>query len=242
MLRSIVWYIVFFGTLILSIPAMIRTKMLTKKGLEEKRDEVVYKTTTTWAKILLKVAGVKVTVHGLENIPKDKNVLYIGNHQGNFDIPIYMSKIPGLKGFVSKIEVKKIPGVRTWMEYMYCVFMDRSSIRKSGEAIIEGIKILKKGHSLVIFPEGTRSKGNTMGEFKAGSFKLATKSKVPIVPVTMNGSYKIMEANKKKWMVKPTNVDLYIHPAIETSNLTKEEQDTLNSKVYEIIKSKLPQD
>ena len=242
MLRSIIWYIVFFGTLILSIPAMIRTKMLTKKGLEEKRDEVVYKTTTTWAKILLKIAGVKVKVHGLENIPKDKNVLYIGNHQGNFDIPIYMSQIPGLKGFVSKIEVKKIPGVRTWMEYMYCVFMDRSSLRKSGEAIIEGIKILKKGHSLVIFPEGTRSKGDKMGQFKAGSFKLATKSKVPIVPVTMSGSYKIMENNKKKWLVKPAIVDLYIHPAIETANLNKEEQDVLITNVYEIIKSKLPQE
>lgn len=241
MLRSIVWYIVFFGTLILDIPAMIRVKMLTKKGLEEKRDKLVYKVTTTWSRILLKVAGVKVTVHGLENIPTDTNVLYIGNHQGNFDIPIYMSQIPGLKGFVSKIEVKKIPGVRTWMEYMYCVFMDRSSIRKSGEAIIEGIKILKSGHSLVIFPEGTRSKGDNMGDFKAGSFKLATKSKVPIVPVTMNGSYKIMENSKKKWIVKPSHVDLYIHPAIETANLTKEEQDVLPTKVYETIKSKLPQ-
>ncbi len=241
MLRSIVWYIVFFVTLILDIPAMIRVKMLTKKGLEEKRDKLVYKVTTTWARILLKVAGVKVTVHGLENIPNDTNVLYIGNHQGNFDIPIYMSQIPGLKGFVSKIEVKKIPGVRTWMEYMYCVFMDRSSIRKSGEAIIEGIKILKSGHSLVIFPEGTRSKGDNMGDFKAGSLKLATKSKVPIVPVTMNGSYKIMENSKKKWIVKPSHVNLYIHPAIETANLTKEEQDVLPTKVYEIIKSKLPQ-
>ena len=241
MLRSIVWYIVFFSTIVLRIPAMIRAKNLTKKGLEEERDRLVYKSTVSWAKTLLKVAGVKVTVHGVENIPKDKNVLYIGNHQGNFDIPIYMSEIPGLKGFVSKIEVKKIPGIRTWMEYMYCVFMDRSSLRKSGEAIIEGVKILKKGHSLVIFPEGTRSKGDKMGDFKAGSFKLATKSKVPIVPVTMNGSYKIMEINKKKWQVKPTHVDLYIHPAIETANLTKEEQDALITKVYDVIKSKLPQ-
>ncbi|MBE6052807.1 MAG: 1-acyl-sn-glycerol-3-phosphate acyltransferase [Clostridium sartagoforme] len=239
MLRSIIWYIVFFGTLILSIPAMIRTKMLAKKGLEEKKDKLVYKTTTAWARTLLKVAGVKVTVHGLENIPKDKNVLYIGNHQGNFDIPIYISEIPGLKGFVSKIEVKKIPGVRTWMEHMYCVFMDRGSLRKAGEAIIEGVKILKKGHSLVIFPEGTRSKGNAMGEFKAGSFKLATKSKVPIVPVTMDGSYKVMENSKSKWLIKPANINLYIHPAIETSNLSKDEQDALPSKVHEIIKSKL---
>ena len=240
MFRSIIWYIVFFATLIISMPAMIRTKMLDKKGLIEKRDKLVYKVTTLWASTLLKVAGVKVTVHGLENIPKDKNVLYVGNHQGNFDIPIYMSKIPGLKGFVSKIEVKKIPGVRTWMEYMYCVFMDRSNIRKSCEAIIEGIRILKKGHSIVIFPEGTRSKGDKMGEFKAGSFKLATKSKVSIIPVTMSGSYKIMEKSKKKWIVKPAHVDLYIHPEIETANLSKEEQDELPKKVYEIIKSKLP--
>lgn len=241
MLRSIVWYIVFFCSLIFKIPALIRTKMLTKKDLEEERDKLVYKVTTSWANTLLKAAGVKVTVHGLENIPKDTNVLYIGNHQGNFDIPIYMSQIPGLKGFVSKIEVKKIPGVRTWMEYMYCVFMDRSSLRKAAEAIIEGVKILKKGHSLVIFPEGTRSRGDKMGELKAGSFKLAIKSKVPIVPVTMNGSYKIMEDSKKKWIIKPAHVDLYIHPAIETANLTREEQATLHTRVYKTIKSKLPE-
>ena len=241
MLRAILWYFLFFITLIISIPSMIRTDILTKKGLIDKRDSLVYKVTTLWASVLLKIAGVKVNVHGLENLPKDRTVLFIGNHQGNFDIPIYLCKIPGLKGFVSKIEVKKIPGVRTWMKYMYCVFMDRSNIRKSGEAIIEGIRILKSNHSLVIFPEGTRSKGDKMGEFKAGSFKLATKSKAPIVPVTMNGSYKIMENNKRKWMIKPTTVDLYIHPIIETYNLTKEEQDELPKKVYEIIKSKLPQ-
>ena len=240
MLRSIIWYLVFFITIIISFPAMIRTNMLDKKGLIDKRDTLVYKVTTAWANILLKVAGVKVNVHGLENLPKDRSVLFIGNHQGNFDIPIYMSKIPGLKGFVSKVEVQKIPGVRTWMKYMYCVFMDRSSIRKSGEAIIEGIKILKSNHSLVIFPEGTRSKGDTMGEFKAGSFKLATKSKAPIVPVTMNGSYKIMESNNKKWILKPAEVDLYIHPVIYTDSLSKEEQEELPKKVYEIIKSKLP--
>ena len=240
MLRSIAWYIVFFVGLLLSMPSMIKTKRLDKKGLENEKEKLVHKATTAWANRLLKVAGVKVTVHGLENLPKDQNVLFIGNHQGNFDIPIYITKIPGLKGFVSKIEVKKIPGVSTWMEYMHCIFMDRSNLRKAGEAIIQGVKVLKNGHSLVIFPEGTRSKGDKMGEFKAGSFKLATKSKVPIVPVTMSGSYKIMESNKKKWIVQHAHVDLYIHPAIETANLTKEEQDALPKKVYEIIKSKLP--
>ncbi|GAA0749246.1 MULTISPECIES: lysophospholipid acyltransferase family protein [Clostridium] len=240
MLRSIAWYVVFFMGLLRSIPSMIKTKRFNEKDMAEEKERLTFKATSAWANSLLKVAGVRVNVHGLENLPKDQNVLFIGNHQGNFDIPIYISKIPVPKGFVSKIEVKKIPGVSTWMEYMHCVFMDRSNLRKAGEAIIQGVKVLKNGHSLVIFPEGTRSKGDKMGEFKAGSFKLATKSKVPIVPVTMSGSYKIMESNKRKWIIKPANVDLYIHPAIETTNLTKEEQDILPKKVYEIVKSKLP--
>ncbi|MPM15003.1 hypothetical protein SDC9_61368 [bioreactor metagenome] len=240
MLRSIAWYVVFFMGLLRSIPSMIKTKRFDEKDMAEEKERLTFKATSAWANSLLKVAGVRVNVHGLENLPKDQNVLFIGNHQGNFDIPIYISKIPVPKGFVSKIEVKKIPGVSTWMEYMHCVFMDRSNLRKAGEAIIQGVKVLKNGHSLVIFPEGTRSKGDKMGEFKAGSFKLATKSKVPIVPVTMSGSYKIMESNKRKWIIKPANVDLYIHPAIETTNLTKEEQDILPKKVYEIVKSKLP--
>ncbi|EOR24464.1 1-acyl-sn-glycerol-3-phosphate acyltransferase [Clostridium sartagoforme AAU1] len=240
MLRSIAWYVVFFMGLLRSIPSMIKTKRFDEKDMAEEKERLTFKATSAWANSLLKVAGVRVNVHGLENLPKDQNVLFIGNHQGNFDIPIYISKIPVPKGFVSKIEVKKIPGVSTWMEYMHCVFMDRSNLRKAGEAIIQGVKVLKNGHSLVIFPEGTRSKGDKMGEFKAGSFKLATKSKVPIVPVTMSGSYKIMESNKRKWIINPANVDLYIHPAIETANLTKEEQDILPKKVYEIVKSKLP--
>lgn len=239
MIRSIIWYLFFFITLLISMPWALRVKMLDKKGLTEKKDKLVDKVTKIWANSLLKLAGVKVNVHGLENIPKDKTVLFIGNHQGNFDIPIFISKIPTLKGFISKVEVEKIPGIATWMNHMNCVFMDRSSLRKSSEAIIKGIKILKGGHSLVIFPEGTRSKGDKMGEFKAGSFKLATKSKVPIVPVTISGSYKIMETNKKTRIIKPSTVDLYIHKPVETSNLSKEEQDELPKKVKEIIAGKL---
>jgi len=115
--------------------------------------------------------------------------------------------------------------------------MDRSNLRKSAAAIIEGVKIIKAGHSLVIFPEGTRSKGGPLGEFKAGSFKLATKSNAPIVPITINGSYKLMEANNNR--IKAANVELFIHPPIETKNLSKEEQEKLPTVVKEIIASKL---
>ena len=240
MFKTIIWYAYFFLSIPLTIPTLLKVKKLTKEGKIEERDALVHKFTSNWARKLLKIIDVKVNVHGIENLPKDKNVLFIGNHQGNFDIPIYMSYIDIPKGFVAKIELTKMAGIKTWMEYMNCIFMDRSSIRKAGEAIVTGIKSLKSGNSLVIFPEGTRSRGDKMGEFKAGSFKLATKSKVPIVPVTIDGSYKIMEANSNKHL-KSATVELFIHPMIETANLSKEEQDNLPERVKTIIGSKLPQ-
>lgn len=238
MIRTIIWFIWFALSLIISTPFILRIKYLIKKNRIEESEALIYKCTNLWANSLLKVAGVKVNVHGVENIPKDKTVLFVGNHQGNFDIPIYITQIPKVIGFISKIEVEKIPVVRTWMNFLHCVFMDRSNLRKSGEAIIKGIKNLKAGNSIVIFPEGTRSKSGPMKEFKAGSFKLATKSKCPIVPVTMDGSFKIMEHGNGPW-IKSATVNLYFHPAIETANLTKEEQDMLPKTVQSIVASKL---
>lgn len=237
MFRTIIWFGHFALSLATNIFPMWKVNSLEKQGKLEEKDAYVHRVSTKWAMSQLKYAGAKVTVHGKENIPKDVPVVFIANHQGNFDIPLLMSYIEKPKGFIAKIETLKIPLVRTWMKNLHCVFMDRSNLRKSASAIIEGVKIIKEGHSLVIFPEGTRSKGGPLGDFKAGSFKLATKSKAPIVPITINGTYKLMEANGNK--IKPADVEIYIHPAIETANLSKEEQEALPEAVKEIIASRL---
>lgn len=237
MLRTIIWYTTFATSLIGKIPQMYTVKSLEKKGLIVERDEYIDKVSSKWALNRVKLSGAKVKVFGQENIPSDKPVVFISNHQGNFDIALFMSHINKPKGYIAKIEMKKLPVIRNWMKYMNCVFMDRSNIRKSAEAIVEGVNIIKKGYSLVIFPEGTRSKGDKIGEFKAGSFKLATKSKAPIIPVTIKGSYKLMEANGSK--IKPAEVEIYIHPPIDTVGLSKEELESLPEKVKTIIQTKL---
>ena len=238
MIRTIIWFIWFWMSLLISIPFLFRVKYLYKKERIDEAKNLIYKCTSAWARSLLKLAGAKITTHGLENLPKDKTVLFVGNHQGNFDIPIYLSQMPHLIGFIAKVELEKVPLVSSWMSLMKCVFMDRSNLRKSGEAIIHGIKNLKSGYSMVIFPEGTRSKGDATGEFKSGSFKLATKAKCPIVPVTMKGSYKIMEHGNGPW-IKPTSIEFFIHEAIDTAILSKEELAELPIIVENIIKSKL---
>ncbi|MDD7795213.1 lysophospholipid acyltransferase family protein [Clostridium sp. 'White wine YQ'] len=237
MFRTIIWFVHFALSLIGTIPKMIKYKGAVERGKTPEEIQGINEVVRKWALSQIKYSGARVTVHGEENVPKDRGVLFISNHQGNFDIPLFIGYIDKPKGFIAKIELTKIPIVHIWMKYIDCVFMDRSSVRKSGEAIVEGIKLLKKGTSMVIFPEGTRSKGDKLGEFKAGSFKLATKSKVPIVPVTIKGSYKLMEQNGSK--IRPADVELFIHPMIETANLTKEEMDELPKRVKSIIAEKL---
>lgn len=237
MLRTIAWYTNFAASLLVKVPHMYKVKSLKNKLDEKTFEEEVHKITAKWAMSHIKMSGARVKIYGEENIPTEGPVVFISNHQSNFDIALFMSYINKPKGYISKIEIKKVPLLRTWMEYMDCVFIDRANLRKSAQSIVEGVNILKKGHSLVIFPEGTRSKGGPLGEFKAGSFKLATKAKVPIVPVTIKDSYKLMEANRN--MIKPADVELYIHPPIETAALSKEEQEELPSRVKTIIASKL---
>jgi 1-acyl-sn-glycerol-3-phosphate acyltransferase len=207
MIRTIVWFVWFWVSLILTIPALIYAVILDKLNKTEKRIDVVNKTASLWARLLVNLSGSKIKVNGQENLP-DGPVLFISNHQSNFDIPILISFIDKPKAFIAKIETSRLPIVSTWMKQMRCVFMDRNDIRQSISAINQGVDYLKKGYSMVIFPEGTRSAGVKMGEFKGGSFKLATKSGVPVIPVAIKGSYKIM--SKGSFIIKPAQVEINI--------------------------------
>lgn len=237
MIRTIAWYTNFALSLIFKIPQMFVVKKMLKQNRKEEADAYIHRVTSRWALSHVKMSGARVKIYGEENIPSDLPVLFVSNHQSNFDIALFMSLIDKPKGYISKIEMAKIPLLRTWMEYMRCVFMDRGNLRKAAEAINQGIKNLKEGHSMVLFPEGTRSKGDAMKEFKAGAFKLATKSKVSIVPVTIKGSYKLMEANNSR--ICPADVGMYIHPLVPTAELSKEEEADLPARIKEIIQSKL---
>lgn len=236
-MRTIYWYLSFFITLIGTIPKLNKVKRLEKQGRLQERDTYVYECATQWMLDNIKRTGSTVEVKGKENLPTDQTVVFISNHQGNFDIPLLMGYIDMPLGFISKVEAKKIPIIVNWMELIHCVFLDRSTLKGSAGAIIQGIKYVKEGHSLIIFPEGHRCKGGPMGEFKAPSFKLATKPGVPIVPLTIDGTYKIMEANNNR--IKPAHITLTIHPPIPTKGLDKEALANLPEQVKEIIESSL---
>ncbi len=237
MLRSIHWYFNFVFSLSLLYFRIPKYKKLEKTMAEKDFDDEINAITSNWAMGQLRVAGAKVECTGLENIPRDTNCLFVSNHQGNFDPAILMAYLNVPKGFVAKESVKKIFILAAWMELMKSLFIDRENPKKAARILIDGIKILKSGHSLVIFPEGTRSLSSEIGTFKDGAFKMATKAKVPVVPITIDGTYKLMEEGKN--IIKPATVKLFIHPMIETKDLSSEEIKNLPDQVLNIIKSEI---
>ncbi|EOO16682.1 lysophospholipid acyltransferase family protein [Bacillus cereus] len=218
-------------------PRLWRIKRKANAMSPQEKDSVVYKTTNWFGKKMVGVTGSTVEVKGLENVPKDKPVLVVSNHQSNMDIPVLLGYLNKPIGFVSKAEIKKFPVVPTWMELMNCVFMDRSDRRQSLKAIKDGIELLKSGHSIVIFPEGTRSKGGEIGEFKAGSFHLAVKSGVSILPVTLDGTYKMFEANGNR--MKPAHATLIISKPITPEEYASMDAKELTQHTKAIIASQL---
>lgn len=212
-----------------------------KIGIEEakaegdaaKEREFILKATSTWGPMVLERFGSKLNIQGMENLPDEGPVVFVGNHQGYADIFAYCAAFQKFQfGFVAKDNLSKIPLYGEWIRRIGSVFIERDDARASLQAIKEGIKKIESGYSLVIFPEGTRSKGKAPGEFKKGSLKLATKPGVPIIPVTINGSYRMFE---EKGYLKGTDIDMIVHPLIETKGMSRQDEKELTEKVEEII-------
>lgn len=236
MMRTVYFFIRFVVHLMMTVFISLRYFILEKQGKLKEQQEYLYEQAEGWGKFLIEKTGSKVRVIGQENIPEGA-VLVISNHQSNFDIPLLVGYLGKPIGFVAKKELAKIPIMSTWMKRIHCVFIDRQNNRQAIKALAEAANSLKAGHSLVIFPEGTRSKKSTMGPFKKGSLRLAEKSGVPILPVTIIDSYKVYEGNNNR--VQPANVQLIIEKPIDINQLDDEQKEQLLDQLREQFQKNL---
>lgn len=218
--------------LIMTMFKRIKLEFLKKYKSQKEEEKYVDKVARNWANSVVNTIGIKVEVLGVENMPIE-NCLFVSNHQSNLDIPVLLSTLDKPLGFIAKKEMTKLPIASYWMRQMKCIFMDRENIRESIKSINQGSEYLKEGYSLVIFPEGTRSKCGRIGEFKKGSTKLGIKANVPIVPVTINGTYKCLEGNNNKFY--GDDVKIVIHKPIYVQDLNKEKQVNLAENIKNII-------
>ncbi len=204
---------------------------------EEEYKNKLYSETNKFAKKYMKMTKSNITVHGLENLKTDKTAILMPNHQSMFDVSTLLAVIDTPIAFISKKDVLKFPVISTIMLELNCLTLDRDNVKEAVRTVVEAIKLVKNGQTLVIFPEGTRSKNGEVGEFKEGAFKIAKKANAPIIPITIDGTFDIFEKNIK--YVNPSDVTVTIHEPIETENLTKEELALLPITVREIVISAL---
>ena len=186
--------------------------------------------------VILKTAGVKVTVKGAEHIPADTPALYVGNHRSYFDIVMGYMTVPGLTGFIAKKEMIKIPLLNRWMDRMNCLFLDRSNIKEGLKTILAGIEKIKGGISMWIFPEGTRNPGENpekLMEFHEGSLKIAEKSGCPVIPVAMVGTAEVFERHFP-W-IRPSHVIIEYGKPIYLKELPAENRKFPGAYTREII-------
>jgi len=222
--------------MLITYPVLLTVKILEKCGRLKQRDDLADRYTRRLARLLFYTTGSTIRIIGQENVPGDQPVLFVSNHQSHMDSLIIHGFINKPKGFVSIVEVLKIPVIRTWMKYMKCVFLDRSNTRQSLGCLEQCVEILKQGHSMVIYPEGKLNEGGAVAEFKKGCLKLAIKAEVAIVPVTIRDSYKVMNKNGSR--IKAASVECIISEPVHVKAIGKSEKELI-SMVREVIVGKL---
>ena len=185
-------------------------------------------------RVILWIGGVKVTVIGKENMP-DEATLYVGNHRSFFDILVLYVQCIGLTGFIAKDSMEKIPSLRVWMRYLYCLFLKRDDLKQGMKVILQAIDYVKSGVSICVFPEGTRNKGEelSMLPFKEGTFKIALKTGCPIVPISINNTAEIFENHIQK--MRKTHVIVEYGKPIYPNDLSRDEQKHIGATCQKII-------
>lgn len=202
--------------------------------LEEER-RLILEATSGFGQKTMKQFGVDLRVQGEENIPDAGPAVIMLNHQSYADIPVMFAVFRKFQfGFVAKRYLAQAPVLGEWMPRIRSVLIENEDPREALKAISQGIEYINDGFSMAICPEGTRSKGPTVGPFMRGAVKLATKPGVPIIPVALNGTYHLIE---ETGVVTPARVDVKIFPPIETAGISRKEEKEITDRVEELIRN-----
>ena len=219
--------------LILSYIPLFIAFIFRKAGNKNASEFIIDKTAHLLIRLIFFMLGGKVVVEGLDNVPNSGRICFIGNHSSVLDCIAVMYPKKVFTGFIGKVEVKKIPIVNSWFDALNSVYIDRKSPRDSIKAILQGSENIKNGKSMTIFPEGTRSKDGLVHEFKAGSFKMASRVDALICPVAIKGTRYLFET---PFSLLRKKVYITFLPPIDTSTMNEDEKKEIHTFVENSIR------
>ncbi len=178
-----------------------------------------------WSPVLLWAGGARMVVHGAENVDPKRPTIYVANHQSTLDIPAHFVAVPVAFRYVAKSQLRWVPFIGWYLWAAGHIFVNRSN----RAAAIESLKVagqkIRNGTSIFLYPEGTRSPDGRILPFKKGPFALALEARVPICPVTIEGTSKIMPKNS--WDIVPGPVQVKIGKPIDTTAFAADDREGL---------------
>jgi 1-acyl-sn-glycerol-3-phosphate acyltransferase len=183
----------------------------------------------TWGRSIIWLSRVKVKVTGLEHIEPLGAVIYMSNHQSNFDIPVYYSALPVQFRWLAKAELFKIPIFGRAMRSAGYISIDRTNAKSALRSLKRAAENIRNGTSVLIFPEGTRSSDGQLLSFKTGGFFLAIGAGVPIVPLSIRGTREVMAKGRK--LIHGGRVHIELKSPIDTAGYTRKTMEPLMEKV-----------
>ncbi len=187
-----------------------------------------------WARVILFLFGVKVITKGKENIDRSHHYIYISNHASAFDIPAVVNGIPDDIRFVLKKELTRIPLWGWALKYGHYISIDRGKARDAVKSLEEAAERMRDGASVILFAEGTRTLDGKLQPFKRGAFTLAVKAGIPIIPVTINNTYKILR--KGSWQITPSDIELVLSRPVPTSGISGKEEER---RLMDVVRSEI---
>lgn len=196
-----------------------------------KADHALCLANRVWGPALCYITGSTITIANEERLDLSKPHIYVLNHQSTLDIAVAFTVIQTPLRFVAKKELSYVPFLGWYMNAMGMVFVDRKRSKKAIESLKRAGELIRNGADIVAYPEGTRSPDGSIRPLKKGIFVVAIEAGVPIVPVALEGTYKVMPKNT--FRVRPAEIKVAIGEPISTAEYAYEDRERLAQKVYD---------
>ena len=228
------WRTVFYLIPAVSIYTIVLGTVSLISSLFDGRGNFGHRCARAWSWLIVKTSGVTIDVEGLEKLDRSRSYIFAANHQSIYDIPILFTSLPFQLRIISKDSIGRIPFMGWHLSRTGHVLVDRA---RPGAGVVKKMaRLVAAGHSLIVFPEGTRSTDGTVARFKAGSFLIALQSQLPIVPISLIGSRHVMFRGEVT--VRPRHVTVIVHDPVETAGLPRDAARELTETVRDKVASR----
>jgi 1-acyl-sn-glycerol-3-phosphate acyltransferase len=221
--------------LVVTVPLAIATIVLGPFDAQGKR---VYRINQFWTWLVLRIGGISLRVSGLENIQAGHQYIFMVNHRSNIDIPVLVQSLVRFQlRWIAKKELLRVPLFGWAMWATKHIVIDRSDPLAAVKNLERAKDRIAAGISIVVFPEGTRSRDGRLLPFKRGGFLLAAQTRTDIVPVTICGSAEVLAAGE--WRLHPGTIEVFVDQPIATDGYRAGKLRVLSEQVREIIAARL---